>query len=83
MLRLDTSAPLSVSGVAPSSSGVDVVDAGAESDDSSNDSGTSGDEVPVWVRGEQRWISGVDKSTTCADLIQVLLEDEATKVNII
>lgn len=79
MLRLDTSAPLSVSGVAPSSSGVDVVDAGAESDDSSNDSGTSGDEVPVWVRGEQRWISGVDKSTTCADLIQVLLEDEATK----
>lgn len=61
--------------------GATEVDAGVESDVSSEDSGTSGDEVPVWIRGEQRWVSGVDSTTTCADLITVLLQDEATKVH--
>lgn len=88
MLRLDasTSTSLSVSGVQTSTGPIasaDVVDAGSDSDDSSADSGTSGDEVPVWVRGEQRWVSGVDKNTTCADLITVLLQDEANKVHFI
>lgn len=49
----------------------------------SEDSGTSGDEVPVWIRGEQRWISGVGHDTTCADLKTVLLQDEASKVCIL
>lgn len=46
----------------------------------SEDSDNSGDEIPVWVRGEQRWISGVGQETTCADLKTVLLQDEASKV---
>lgn len=50
--------------------------------DDSDDSGTSGDEIPVWVRGEQKWVSGVGHDTTCADLKTVLLQDEATKVSL-
>lgn len=30
----------------------------------------------MWIHGEQRWISGVNEETTCADLVNVLLEDE-------
>ncbi|KAF7268091.1 hypothetical protein GWI33_018752 [Rhynchophorus ferrugineus] len=46
-------------------------------DDSDLDSsGSSGEEIPVWVRGEQRWVSGITDETTCFDVIQVLLKDE-------
>jgi Ras association domain-containing protein 9/10 len=33
-------------------------------------------ELPVWIKGEQRWISGVTEQTTCLDLIEALLIDE-------
>lgn len=33
-------------------------------------------EIPVWIKGEQRYISGVTDQTTCLDLIEALLIDE-------
>ncbi|KAK6625839.1 hypothetical protein RUM43_006138 [Polyplax serrata] len=33
-------------------------------------------EIPIWVNGEIRWLSGIDKKTTCKDIVQVLLEGE-------
>ncbi|KAL7038205.1 hypothetical protein ACKWTF_009500 [Chironomus riparius] len=33
-------------------------------------------EIPVYVKGEQRWISGVTDQTTCLDIIEALLMDE-------
>ncbi|XP_057658591.1 ras association domain-containing protein 10-like isoform X1 [Diorhabda carinulata] len=44
--------------------------------DSDQDSVSSGEELPIWVRGEQRWVSGITEETTCQDVIQVLLHDE-------
>lgn len=44
--------------------------------DSDRDSISSGEEIPIWVRGEQRWVSGVSDETTCQDVIQILLQDE-------
>lgn len=52
-------------------------------DDSDDDSVSSGEEVPIWVRGEQRWVSGITNETTCQDVIQVLLQDEETRVFIL
>lgn len=37
------------------------------------------DEIPVWVRGEQRWISGLNEDTTCGQLVEALLRDEGLK----
>lgn len=34
------------------------------------------DEIPIWVRGEQRWISGITNDTTCAQLVEALLYNE-------
>lgn len=34
------------------------------------------DEVPVWVRGERRWISGLCADTTCGQLVEALLRDD-------
>ena len=33
-------------------------------------------EIPVWVRGEARWIAGVTEHTTAADLVEALLMDD-------
>jgi hypothetical protein len=33
-------------------------------------------EIPVWIKGEQRWISGVTEQTSCLDLVEALLIDE-------
>lgn len=38
-------------------------------------------EIPVWIKGEQRWISGVTDQTTCMDLIEALLIDEGVIQN--
>ena len=38
-------------------------------------------EIPVWIKGEQRWISGVTDQTTCLDLIEALLIDEGVIQN--
>lgn len=47
--------------------------------DDSADSVSSGEELPIWVRGEQRWVSGVVEETTCFDVIKVLLQDEENR----
>ena len=39
---------------------------------------TDSEEIPVYVKGEQRFISGITEQTTCADLIEALLQNEAT-----
>lgn len=51
--------------------------------DSDVDSVSSGEEVPIWVRGEQRWVSGITEDTTCHDVIKVLLRDEEFRVRIL
>lgn len=51
----------------------------SEEDDASASIGSMDsdiDEIPVWIRGEQRWISGLTKDTTCGQLVDVLLRDE-------
>lgn len=45
------------------------------SDDESLSIG-SDDEIPIWLHGEQRWISGITAETTCAQLIEALLRNE-------
>lgn len=50
-------------------------------EESDADSDSSGEELPIWVRGEQRWVSGVIGETTCQDIIEVLLKDEETRVS--
>lgn len=54
---------------------------GDDDDDSDVDSDGSGEELPIWVRGEQRWVSGVVGETTCQDVITVLLQDEEVRVS--
>lgn len=49
-------------------------------DVSDADSDSSGEELPIWVRGEQRWVSGIAADTTCQEVIQVLLQDEQGRV---
>lgn len=59
-------------------------DNGRDDNDYASSSGESDDEtvelwsheLPVWIKGEQRWISGVTDQTTCLDLIEALLIDE-------
>lgn len=48
------------------------------SNDMSDDSLShdSDDEIPIWVHGEQRWISGITNETTCAQLVEALLRNE-------
>ncbi|XP_058462183.1 ras association domain-containing protein 10 [Malaya genurostris] len=36
----------------------------------------SAEEIPVWIKGEQRFISGVTDETTCGDLVEALLQQE-------
>ncbi|XP_071450828.1 ras association domain-containing protein 10-like [Hetaerina americana] len=33
-------------------------------------------EVPVWVNGLQRWVTGIDRRTTCDDVIKALLRSD-------
>ncbi|KAB0799302.1 hypothetical protein PPYR_07182 [Photinus pyralis] len=47
--------------------------------ESDADSDSSGEELPIWIRGEQRWVSGVVAETTCQDIVSVLLRDEESR----
>ncbi|XP_059610667.1 ras association domain-containing protein 10 isoform X2 [Phlebotomus argentipes] len=47
-----------------------------DAEENGTSSTDSADEIPVWVRGEQRWISGVTDHTTASDLVDALLHDE-------
>lgn len=38
-------------------------------------------EIPVWVRGEARWIAGVTEHTTAADLVEALLLDDRSLID--
>lgn len=49
-------------------------------DESVAESDSSGEEIPIWIRGQQRWVSGVVGNTTCQDVITVLLQDEEIRV---
>ncbi|XP_055322714.1 uncharacterized protein LOC129578341 [Sitodiplosis mosellana] len=33
-------------------------------------------EIPIWICGEPRFVSGITNNTTCSDLIQALIDDE-------
>lgn len=45
-------------------------------DEDADDSEDNSNEIPVWVRGEQRWISGLSADTTCVQLVEALLRDD-------
>lgn len=56
-------------------------DDGIDDDKSTNDdSFEDTDEIPIWVRGEQRWISGITDDTTCGQLVEALLRDDGVDV---
>ncbi|KAH8234935.1 hypothetical protein KR032_005867, partial [Drosophila birchii] len=40
---------------------------------SREDEDGDGDNLPIWIDGDEHWITGVDASTTCADLVCALL----------
>ena len=50
--------------------------AGDNSDDDESSEQVWSNEIPVYIKGEQRWISGITDETTCFDLIEALLIDE-------
>ncbi|XP_053686790.1 uncharacterized protein LOC128736338 [Sabethes cyaneus] len=33
-------------------------------------------EIPIWIRGEPRFVAGINETTTCCNIIQALIEDE-------
>lgn len=41
---------------------------------------TDDDEVPIWICGDPRFISGVTSTTTCNEIIQALIDDELNNV---
>ncbi|XP_058836318.1 uncharacterized protein LOC131692925 [Topomyia yanbarensis] len=61
---------------------VDVSDEDDEQTSQSGDEscGTASDysaeEIPVWIKGEQRFISGVTDETTCGDLVEALIQQD-------
>lgn len=56
-------------------------DDGIDDDKSTNDDlFDDTDEIPIWVRGEQRWISGITDDTTCGQLVEALLRDDGVDV---
>lgn len=34
------------------------------------------EEIPIWIGKEPRFISGINATTTCKDIIQALIDDE-------
>lgn len=52
----------------------DMAEIDAAADDDVN-------EIPVWVRGEARWIAGVTEHTTAADLVEALLLDDRSLID--
>lgn len=52
-----------------------------DDDDDDDDFEDNSNEIPVWVRGEQRWISGLCAETTCVQLVEALLRDDGLIVD--
>ncbi|XP_021695216.1 uncharacterized protein LOC110675143 [Aedes aegypti] len=48
-----------------------------------DDEGTSEDEIeiPIWIRGEPRFVAGINDTTTCNNIIQALIDDELQNGN--
>ncbi|XP_049542085.1 uncharacterized protein LOC125955159 [Anopheles darlingi] len=43
---------------------------------------TSSDvEIPIWIRGEARFVSGINEATTCCNIIRALIDDEVQNGN--
>ncbi|XP_058459964.1 uncharacterized protein LOC131435787 [Malaya genurostris] len=38
-------------------------------------------EIPIWIRGEPRFVAGINDATTCNNIIQALIEDELQNGN--
>lgn len=66
-----SSSRISIASISVSSSSDEEI-----SDQSSQVSVETDDEIPIWVNREQRWISGITNQTTCGQLIEVLLRNE-------
>jgi len=39
----------------------------------------SGVEIPFWIFGQQKWVSGINKNTTCQEVLEVLFQYIGTK----
>ena len=51
----------------------DIVSATTSSDDEV--------EIPIWIRGEPRFVAGINEATTCSNIIQALIDDELQSGN--
>lgn len=40
------------------------------------------EEVPIWICGEPRYITGITSTTTCNDILGALIEDEISNGNL-
>lgn len=38
-------------------------------------------EIPIWIRGEPRFVAGINEATTCNNIIQALIDDELQSGN--
>ncbi|XP_035789049.1 uncharacterized protein LOC118465187 [Anopheles albimanus] len=38
-------------------------------------------EIPIWIRGEARFVSGINEATTCCNIIRALIDDEIQNGN--
>uniref|UniRef100_A0A182QT57 Ras-associating domain-containing protein n=1 Tax=Anopheles farauti TaxID=69004 RepID=A0A182QT57_9DIPT len=38
-------------------------------------------EIPIWIRGEARFVSGINGTTTCSNIIRALIDDEIQSGN--
>ncbi|KFB35581.1 AGAP005601-PA-like protein [Anopheles sinensis] len=38
-------------------------------------------EIPIWIRGEARFVSGINGTTTCSNIIHALIDDEILNGN--
>uniref|UniRef100_A0A182LTF5 Ras-associating domain-containing protein n=1 Tax=Anopheles culicifacies TaxID=139723 RepID=A0A182LTF5_9DIPT len=38
-------------------------------------------EIPIWIRGEARFVSGINATTTCSNIIRALIDDEIQNGN--
>nr|XP_029722172.1 uncharacterized protein LOC115263251 isoform X1 [Aedes albopictus] len=38
-------------------------------------------EIPIWIRGEPRFVAGINDATTCNNIIQALIDDELQNGN--
>ncbi|XP_058831271.1 uncharacterized protein LOC131689903 [Topomyia yanbarensis] len=47
----------------------------------SNDEEEDDIEIPIWIRGEPRFVAGINDGTTCCNIIQALIEDELQNGN--